>query len=47
MMIETLNIETADVYQAPLLVEAGDFADVTQGGQMGNWPEGGGWWFWA
>ncbi|MFG3242846.1 MULTISPECIES: lasso RiPP family leader peptide-containing protein [unclassified Streptomyces] len=31
-MNETLNIETADVYEAPLLAEAGDFADLTQGG---------------
>ncbi|WP_181923967.1 lasso RiPP family leader peptide-containing protein [Streptomyces inhibens] len=46
-MIETLNIETDDVYEAPVLVEAGDFADLTQGGNFGNWPEGGGFWFLA
>ncbi|MDJ1134488.1 lasso RiPP family leader peptide-containing protein [Streptomyces iconiensis] len=38
-MSETLNIETADVYEAPLLAEAGDFADLTQGA-AGRWPEG-------
>lgn len=25
------NIETEDVYVAPMLAEAGDFADLTQG----------------
>ncbi|MFB8034008.1 lasso RiPP family leader peptide-containing protein [Streptomyces sp. NPDC056004] len=44
---ETLNIETDDVYEAPLLAEVGDFADLTQGGNLGNFPEGGGTWWLA
>ncbi|MEU7044157.1 lasso RiPP family leader peptide-containing protein [Streptomyces varsoviensis] len=46
-MSETLHIETADVYEPPVLAEAGDFADLTQG-PGGGIPEGGGtrhlWW---
>ncbi|MFE6922953.1 lasso RiPP family leader peptide-containing protein [Nocardia sp. NPDC057663] len=34
-MNETLNIEPAEVYEIPLLAEAGDFADLTQGGVRG------------
>lgn len=30
-MSEMLNIETEDVYEAPMLGKAGDFADFTQG----------------
>jgi hypothetical protein len=30
-MSETLNIEIEDVYEAPMLAEAGDFAHLTQG----------------
>lgn len=30
-MNQTLNIETEDVYEAPILAEAGDFAHSTQG----------------
>jgi hypothetical protein len=30
-MSETLNIDTEDVYEAPMLVQAGDFTDLTQG----------------
>jgi hypothetical protein len=30
-MNETLNIETEDTYEAPMLMEAGDFTDLTQG----------------
>jgi len=30
-MSETLNIDTEDVYEAPLLAEAGHFGDLTQG----------------
>ncbi|MFI9720025.1 lasso RiPP family leader peptide-containing protein [Streptomyces sp. NPDC052396] len=40
-MSETLkSIETADVYEPPLLAEAGEYAEVTQGD--GGWiiPEG-------
>ncbi|MCH6159225.1 lasso RiPP family leader peptide-containing protein [Streptomyces marispadix] len=39
MESQTLNIEPAEVYEAPLMVEAGDFADLTQG-RIGTWPEG-------
>ncbi|MFH8985933.1 lasso RiPP family leader peptide-containing protein [Streptomyces varsoviensis] len=40
-MSETLHIESADVYETPVLVEAGDFAELTRG--VGEtWPEGGG-----
>ncbi|MEV0265136.1 lasso RiPP family leader peptide-containing protein [Streptomyces sp. NPDC050617] len=46
-MSGTLHIETADVYETPLLAEAGDFAELTQGRGY-DWPEGGGtrrgWW---
>ncbi|MFD7713178.1 lasso RiPP family leader peptide-containing protein [Streptomyces sp. NPDC059785] len=38
-MNETLNIEPADVYETPLLDEAGEFTDLTQGA-IGTWPEG-------
>lgn len=38
-MSETLNIETEDVYEAPMLAEAGNFADLTQGAHRRN-PEG-------
>ncbi|MGH3831856.1 MAG: lasso RiPP family leader peptide-containing protein [Pseudonocardiaceae bacterium] len=44
-MNETLNIETEDVYEAPILAEAGNFANLTQGGGnkssegfLGNFP---------
>ncbi|MFG3242847.1 MULTISPECIES: lasso RiPP family leader peptide-containing protein [unclassified Streptomyces] len=30
-MIEALEIESEDVYEAPLLAEVGSFADLTQG----------------
>ncbi len=30
-MDQTLNIKTEDVYEAPMLSEAGDFAGLTQG----------------
>ncbi len=40
-MSETLHIESADVYETPLLAEAGDFAELTQGrGYL--FPEGNG-----
>ncbi|MFE7114040.1 lasso RiPP family leader peptide-containing protein [Streptomyces sp. NPDC057654] len=47
-MSETLHIETADVYETPVLAEAGDFAELTQG-PGGDVPEGSGslrllWW---
>jgi hypothetical protein len=32
---ETLNIETEDVYETPMLAEVGDFADITQGNTYG------------
>ncbi|MFD7711043.1 lasso RiPP family leader peptide-containing protein [Streptomyces sp. NPDC059785] len=38
-MNETLTVETDDVYEPPLLVEAGDYAQLTQGLQ-GEAPEG-------
>jgi hypothetical protein len=31
MMSELLNIGTEDVYEVPMLAEAGDFTDRTQG----------------
>ncbi|MEV0277382.1 lasso RiPP family leader peptide-containing protein [Streptomyces sp. NPDC050610] len=40
-MSETLHIEPADAYETPLLAEAGDFAELTQGHGY-DWPEGGG-----
>ncbi|MEU9624597.1 MULTISPECIES: lasso RiPP family leader peptide-containing protein [unclassified Streptomyces] len=43
-MSETLNIEPADVYEAPLLAEVGDFADLTQG-NTGVHPEAGATWY--
>ncbi|MFE1770656.1 lasso RiPP family leader peptide-containing protein [Streptomyces sp. NPDC059008] len=48
-MIETQNFEmrnvgTADVYEAPLLTEVGDFADLTQG-NTGLYPEAGATWY--
>lgn len=39
IMSETLRIESDDVYEAPLLAEAGDFTDLTQGA-LGSRPEG-------
>ncbi|MEU1629574.1 lasso RiPP family leader peptide-containing protein [Streptomyces sp. NPDC020096] len=38
-MSETLAIETTDVYEPPLLVEAGDYTELTQG-TGGITPEG-------
>ncbi|MFH9728791.1 lasso RiPP family leader peptide-containing protein [Streptomyces sp. NPDC017260] len=36
---ETLeNIGTEDVYEPPLLAEAGQYAQVTQG-EFGDWPD--------
>ncbi|MFH8985932.1 lasso RiPP family leader peptide-containing protein [Streptomyces varsoviensis] len=40
-MSETLHIESADVYETPVLAEAGDFAELTQGYGYGA-PEGSG-----
>ncbi|MFH8985931.1 lasso RiPP family leader peptide-containing protein [Streptomyces varsoviensis] len=40
-MSETLHIETADVYEPPVLAEAGDFAELTQGRGI-RFPEGSG-----
>lgn len=37
-MNEALNIETEDVYEAPMLSEAGDFADLTHGASY-DYPE--------
>jgi hypothetical protein len=38
---ETLaNIEAEDVYEPPLLVEAGEFAEATQGASFTGSPEG-------
>ncbi|MDJ1130566.1 lasso RiPP family leader peptide-containing protein [Streptomyces iconiensis] len=37
----TLNIEPDEVYEAPLMAEAGDFAELTQGGGI-FYPEGSG-----
>ncbi len=41
VMSETLHIETADVYEPPVLAEAGDFAELTQGRGI-RFPEGSG-----
>ncbi|MGB6163377.1 MAG: lasso RiPP family leader peptide-containing protein [Pseudonocardiaceae bacterium] len=30
-MSEALNIETEDVYEAPMVTEAGNFTELTQG----------------
>ncbi len=38
-MVETLNIEPSDVYEAPLLVEVGDFTELTRGSGGEN-PDG-------
>jgi hypothetical protein len=44
---ETLkSIETEDVYEAPLLAEAGQYAEETQGVSFGFIPEGTGSWYW-
>ncbi|MFF2812616.1 lasso RiPP family leader peptide-containing protein [Streptomyces sp. NPDC058000] len=45
-MIETVNIEPADVYETPLLVEVGDFADLTQGNAGDKVEEGASWYQW-
>ncbi|MFB6533094.1 lasso RiPP family leader peptide-containing protein [Streptomyces noursei] len=37
-MSEALHIEPADVYEPPLLAEAGDFTDLTQGGLKASTP---------
>lgn len=40
-MSETLkSIETEDVYEAPLLAEAGEYAEMTQGNSGFVIPEG-------
>ncbi|WP_371628253.1 lasso RiPP family leader peptide-containing protein [Streptomyces sp. NBC_00341] len=38
-MINALEFEAEDVYEAPLLAEVGDFANLTQGGGS-FYPEG-------
>ncbi|MBG0852145.1 lasso RiPP family leader peptide-containing protein [Streptomyces spinoverrucosus] len=37
-MSETLHIEPAEVYETPLLAEAGDYAELTQG-IVGDYPD--------
>ncbi|WP_405716681.1 MULTISPECIES: lasso RiPP family leader peptide-containing protein [unclassified Streptomyces] len=46
-MNETLNIETADVYETPLLVEVGSFADLTQGNAGDKVEDGATWYQWS
>lgn len=44
---ETLNIETADVYESPLLVEVGHFADLTLGNAGDKVEDGATWYQWS
>ncbi|MEU4848006.1 lasso RiPP family leader peptide-containing protein [Streptomyces gilvosporeus] len=46
-MSETLNIETADVYESPLLVEVGHFADLTLGNAGDKVEDGATWYQWS
>ncbi|WP_216900843.1 lasso RiPP family leader peptide-containing protein [Nocardia alni] len=46
-VIEKMSFEPADVYEAPLLAEVGDFADLTQGNTGDKVEDGATWYQWS
>ncbi|MFE6976002.1 lasso RiPP family leader peptide-containing protein [Streptomyces sp. NPDC057682] len=38
MQEESKSLETAEVYEPPMLAEVGQYAELTQG-EFGDWPD--------